>query len=173
MKYFLKKPWTKEIICKENYDKWIDKTNYKYSYDEYLKLWSDISEEIISIVCKENQGFDMDNFLGNLSIKRLDREFKCEKDFPTIINYNETTHKKELIPIINIDNKIGRIYWKKVKTRMGLTSLFGMEVKKGFQQKVFKYIKEKGMNSFQLEPNHTTIPSKCEERIETNIFDLA
>jgi hypothetical protein len=173
MKYFSKKKYTIELVDKSGYERWKLK-NPEYSnidYSTYLKYWKYIRQGFVEEILRNPFGINLPFYLGNVSIKKMDREFKCEKDYPITPVYNKELDKMEAKPYPNFDNKVVRIYWKKIR-RFMIPSLFGVEFKSAFTKDVSKRLRTMNLNVFQMEPHSFTYPSKCGEKEDKKPFDL-
>lgn len=173
MKYFSKKKYTIELVDKDGYDRWIKK-NPKYAhidYSTYLKYWKHIRQGFVSELLTNSFGINLPFHLGNVSIRKMDREFKCEKDYPMTPVYNKELDRMEAKPYPNFDNKVVRVYWKKVR-RFMIPSLFGVEFKSSMTKELSKRLKTINLNFFQMEPHDFTYRSKCGTVEDKKPFDL-
>lgn len=170
--YFIQKPWTKELVDEESYERWRKKNpEYKASYKKYLEYWDILVDEIIDVITHDTNGFEFPLYLGVLSVKKIDLEVKCEKDFPTKISYNkEGELEKKIIP--NMSNTCCKIYWKKNRRYRSVPNLLALEANSVLRKKVVKKIRGGESNVYQMARQTKPIASKCEPFIEKNLFDL-
>lgn len=174
MKYFLKKKWTEELGDKEGYKRWIaNYPQYKdISFDNYKRYWKLIIREILESLFKNPFGFDLPLYNGNLSLKRMDKEFKCEKDLPQTPVYDKNLDRMVLTPYPNIENKVVRVIWKKHRNNKKVPDLFAVEMPSTLTKEISKRIKKDGLNKFQMESTNYTYPSRCEDIPLKHPFDL-
>jgi len=171
-KYFLKKPWTIELVNKESYERWKKKNSeYNITYREYIKIWNKIVDEIIKTVVYDTNGLELPLYLGTLSVKKIDKEYRCEKDMPKVFRLNEYKIK-ESVPLPNMSSTFCKIVWKKNRRNKNIPSLLAMEASSVMKKKVFKRIKNEGTGKFQLAQQTEPIPSKCEPIQEKSLFDI-
>jgi hypothetical protein len=174
--YFRKEKYQTSMITKATYNKWIEENPQfsKVPYSKWKRYWKYLREEVYQAVIENPDGVDLPLFMGNISVKILDIEFKCAKDFNTSILTNKETGKKEKLPFITSDiPKKPKIVWKKHKLFTSLPSIFGTEMARtckkvisaGIRNNLFKYSKAFG---------HDKVKSKCEEIIPVmSLFDQA
>lgn len=174
LKYFTKEEYTEELLGKEGYESWVK--NYPefkdVSFDTWKRYWRLIKKEVLEIISTNTFGFELPLYLGTLSLKKMDREFKCEKDFPHTPVYNKELDKMELKPYPNIENKVVKIVWKKSRRNKKIPDLFAVEVKSLLTKQISERIKKGNIDIFQMDNMAWQYPSRCEEVPLKHPFDL-
>ncbi len=174
--FFSRKKYQTEIICKEMFKKWKGE-NPKFdniSYETFNRYWRILRSEIFQVVLDNPSGVDLPLFLGNLSVRVLDIDFTCEKDFLRITGKNEQTGEVERFPVIETDipKKI-KITWKKHRLFRAISSVLTVENTWLFKTTISRGVRERGVNTFQKAFKFDKVPSKCEEQEEVSLFDQA
>ncbi len=174
MHYFKKTEYTEELLTKEGYNNWISNyPQYKdVSFDTWKRYWRMIKKEIGETLLSNAFGWDLPLYLGNLSIKKMDREFKCEKDLPHTPVYDKTLDKMVLKPYPNIENKVVKIVWKKSRRNRKIPDMFAVEVKSLLTKQLSKKLKTMNLDTFQMDNIAASLPSRCEDIPLKHPFDL-
>ncbi len=138
-KVFRKDKYQTEIISEQNYKKW-KKENPEFSktsFSQWKRYWSKLRDELMLAILENPAGVDIPLFLGNFSIRVIDKEFKCTKDFFKSILTNKETGMKEKVPFITstIPKKI-KITWTKHSLFSAFARIFGCENQDKFKKTI-------------------------------------
>lgn len=173
--YFTKGKYQTSIISKEYYEKWLAQ-NPQYSHIDFQKwkrYWRYLREEIYVRVIENPEGVDLPLFLGNISVKILDIDFKCAKDFGKSILTDKETQNKVKVPFITSDiPKKPKIVWRKHTLFTSLPAIFGTEMAKTCKKIISAGIRN-NLTNYQKAFHHQGVASKCEDKPEPSLFDLA
>ncbi len=170
MKYFSRKKYRQEVISLETYNKWIN-DNPQYShikYEQFVKYWKMIRTEIINTVRDNYLGYTISK-IGNFSIKVMDIDFKCAKDFLVYTRNYKTANKNEPSITTNDPKKV-KIVWKKEKFYQSIFSLLGSDPSCYLKNLVLDIIHKNRLNTFSK--SKLTTKSKCEDVKEKSAWDL-
>lgn len=173
---FRKTKYQTEIISKETYKKWKEENPiYKnIPFSKFIKYWKELRTELIECILENPNGVDLPLFLGNLSIRVLDKEFKCTKDFNYSILTNKITGLKEKLPFISstIPKKI-KITWTKHPLFQGFAKILAIENQDLFKKTISAGVRGRE-NYYQKAFDKDKIKSKCEDiPVKTSFFDKA
>jgi hypothetical protein len=116
-------------------------------------------------------GFDSGK-VGIFNITVLDIDFKCAEDFnKRRMKHKNTEDMSDLYVTIESPKKM-KITWKKNKLSNAMLSLFGMQPSSHMRQVVGPKIVDKS-NFYPKARRVDVVSSKCEERKEKSLFDIA
>jgi hypothetical protein len=153
---FRTEKYTKKIITKELYDKWLlENKEYEHiSYDTFKKYWKHIAEKIVNLTCSNTHGVKLPQYMGELSLKYVIST--------TIKNYSASEKLKEDIPYINLisNGKVGKIVWSVLYARK-LNSELPML---GFQS--CRKFTKKAYNSFVENPELFRVSKASKSNVE-------
>lgn len=174
-KVFRKNKYQTEIISKENFEKWKSQ-NPEYNsttWKDFQNYWRALREEIFVGILDNSAGVDLPLYLGNFSVRIIDKEFKCAEDFNKSILMNKETGEYEKRPFITSDiPKKAKIAWVKHKLFKSLPKVLCVENQDMFKKTISEGIRNRE-NEYQKAFKHTGIKSKCVEEPEKSLFDQA
>lgn len=173
--YFTKGKYQTSIISQEFYNKWVvQNPNYSHiDFQKWKRYWKYLREEIYSGVIENSEGVDLPFFLGNISVKILDIDFKCAKDFISSNRSDKITGERIRIPFITSDiPKKPKIVWRKHPLFLSLPAIFGTEIAKSCRKVISAGIRN-NLSKYQKAFHHQGVESKCEDVPEPSLFDLA
>lgn len=173
-KYFRREKYQMNMLSKEFFKKWMDENPQfkgKIDYSKFKRYWKYFRQEFYKEVLENPLGVDLPQMIGNISVKILDMEFKCEKDFlSTTRNYNGTNERIQ--PISTDTPKKGKITWKKHRKARADLSHLGMEACKLFKTTIGQGIRHR-THHYQKMAKIDKVPTKCEEIKKISLFDSA
>jgi hypothetical protein len=174
-KYFVKKKYEKSIISRETFEEW-QKLNPQFAdktYVDFTNYWYHLRNEFFNCVIENPSGVDLPLFMGNMSVKILDIDFKGKEDYLKTNLTDKETGEKIKVPFVGSDVPKGvKIVWKKHKLFQSLPSIFGCEIAKTMKITVSKGVRN-NLNNYEKAFNHDKIKSKHKPVEEKSLFDLA
>jgi|SRR6478609_5973545 len=168
--YFSRKSYQTPIVRKEVYEAWKQENPKfkKVTYAQFKAEWRKFVDDLCQEIIKNPSGVDLYNNIGNFSIKILDINFKCEKDF--LLVKKGKLHK--LTPVITTDSpKKGKITWKKAINTPGVAKFMGFEAASKFKKVIARNLKG-NENLYEKAFSFDKTPSKCMDEEEKSLFDL-
>jgi len=175
MRQFRREKYQIDILSEEYFNKWItDNPQYKdkMNFQKWKRYWKYVRDAIVEEVIAKTSGVDLPLFLGNLSIKILDIDFKCHKDYISSPKYDQfgPYHKPDATP--NLPKK-AKIAWKKHKLFSGdVASSLGMEAARTFKTMVGRAVRNR-THVYEKACKHDGIKSKCEPEKPYSLYDIA
>lgn len=171
--YFLKSKYSYNLLSEIAYKELCANNPELFKtikFKDFKKIWLLFIDEFIKSCLENPSGVDLDLDFGNISIKILDKEFKCAKDFAKTNVFMDGKFRN--IPYITTDvPKIGKITWK--RSKMFLQSrLSGMQANKKFGKLVGEELR-KNIHRFQKVEKYKVKKSKCEPEKPVSLFDIA
>jgi len=170
MKYFNRSKYRKIIITNENLEKFkkIYPDFAKYPNSKLKKYWKFLYVEAVDEMIRNIAGIELPFYLGNLSIRALDIDFKGHLDIP-----QSAFNKKLKLPrFIHTSHRM-KIVWKKHLLFKSFSKSMGVEICKFTKSRVSDAVSGKE-NYYQKAYKHDKIPSKHKEIfIEKSLFDSA
>lgn len=133
--------YTKKIISKDLYKKWIaeNKENSKYSYKDFCNFWKLLSEKYTEVVCNNPQGIKLNSNMGEVALKYVTSNVINR-------NYNSSNIAKVPVQHLNLitNGKNGKIVWsvsnvRKINQEL---SLLGFSACRNFTKKAAAAFKE-------------------------------
>lgn len=171
--YFTKGKYQTSIISREFFEKW-KQENPQYSdveMSKWKRYWKYLREEIYQCAVENPEGLDLPFYLGNLSVRILDIDFKCAKDFNKTTVINKETGNIERMPFVTSDiPKKPKITWKKHKLFLALPALFGAEMSRACKKAISAGIRD-NLFRYQKAFHHPGVKSKCEDNVEKGLYD--
>ena len=173
-KYFRRDKYQINMLSVDYFNKWIEENPQfkgKIDYAKFKRYWKYFRIEFYNELLKNPDGIDLQFFMGNISIKILDIDFKCSKDFLSTIRTDNGEKKRILFP--SVDNpKKGKIVWKKNRMFKKIPGYLGMEAAKSFKKAVGQGIRNR-TKFYKKLARYDKVPSKCTEIKKISLFDLA
>lgn len=169
---FYKGRWDRKMTGVESWKKWKADIGHKATYSEWSRSWKAIRQEIYKTITENPVGIDLPFFMGNISVKILDSEFKCAKDFFTTKFRNSPDEPIRRMPYtkdIALPRR-AKFVWKKHPLFMGLAATMGIEFSKGFKKYTVPKIHE-NINIYQKAQKYKRKKTLCEDEPEKSIFD--
>lgn len=156
---FRSEKYTKKIITKELYEKWIKKyPEYsKFSFKEFKNFWKTLSDKYIKTVCETPHGVKLGLNLGEIALKYIISQ-------NTNRNYNSSKLANEDVGHLNFgtSGKNGKIVWsiaqvRKINTELPLIAFqacrnFTIKAGEAFSEtpELFKISKASKVNRINL-----------------------
>lgn len=170
--YFYRDKYQIDMLSKEQYEKWA-LTNPGVDYQKFKKYFRLIRDEIFTCILENPSGVDLPFYMGNLSVKVLDIDFKCADDLPRSTLTNKITGEKYFKPFYTseIPKKI-KITWKKHSLFKSLPSIFGIEACRTFKKVISAGVRN-NLQKYEKAFLFDKTPSKCEDKPKPSLFDLA
>lgn len=159
------------MISKEMYHKWVKQTGNVISYSEWNKGWLAIRSAFFDGVINHPSGVDLPLLMGNISIKILDNEFKCAKDFLNSSYRPEPGAEYKWRPFISTESpKRAKIVWKKHPQFMGIPATMGLQASETFKTVVSRAVRGK-TERYEKVSKYGAKKSKCEDKPRKGLFD--
>jgi hypothetical protein len=159
------------MLGRDMYNKWIMHSGYSITYKEWEQVWKSIRNAFFEAVTTHPSGVDLPLLMGNISIKILDSDFKCAKDFLHSAYRPKSGEEYARRPYITIDTpKRAKITWKKHKLFMGIPATMGLQAAETFKTAVSRAVRGK-TERYQKMEKYGSKKSKCEDIPEKGLFD--
>lgn len=163
------------MISRESYQKWVE-ANPKFStvsFQKFKSYYRLLREEIFQCILDNPSGVDLPFYMGNLSVKVLDIEFKCVDDYPKSFVRDKVLNKMVSRPFITTDiPKRIKIVWKKHFLFKSLASVFGVEACRTFKTVISAGVRN-NLHRYEKAFKYDKTPSKCEDLPKVSLFDIA
>lgn len=170
--HFNRNKYRINVTDREYYEKWVELNPILsqhidfQKFKRYLRLFR---EEFFKEILINPSGIELDHQMGNISIRILDIDFKCEKDFEKVLS----TEKREYeYRITSNMPKRAKITWKKHIKFKRIPSLMGMDPARAFKKAVGGKNIADNMNIYKKAYRVDKVQSKCPPVTEKSIFDI-
>ena len=172
LKYFSKKKYQIDIISENNFNKWKkENSEFDIDFQKFKKYWRHLRSELVECILDNPSGVDLPIFLGNLSIRVIDIDFKCSKDFLKTIQINPETGIVEKVPFITttLPSKV-KITWTKHKLFQTIAKVLCLESSETLKKSISEGVRN-NINKYQKAFKHKGLVSKCEDVPDVSLFD--
>lgn len=171
-KNFSKSKYQTPMLDRKMYRRWVKEQGGTLSFGEWNEGWIAIRKAFFDTIISHPAGVDLPLFMGNMSIKILDNEFKCAKDFLKSSYRPHSGAPYAWQPFISTDTpKRAKIVWKKHKLFMGIPATMGLQASDTFKTVVSNAVRGR-TGHYEKVGKYGAKKSKCEDKLpRKGLFD--